>query len=731
MTASGTYKIRPAGRHILTIGKNLIQNSYAAILELVKNAYDADSPDVTVEFQVKPDIGAYSIIITDHGHGMSRDTVVSRWMVPSTKDKAGRERSPSGRIMQGQKGIGRYAASVLGKDLLLETVTAVGEKTTVYIEWSVFENARYLDDVEIPIETKETHESSGTRLTIANDTDFNTEWNKKSFSGSGKFSQLEKLEYELKKLTTPPDIAERHSPSGDQEFRINLEVTGFSDGQYNISRRVKPFPLLELFDYRIAGRIGADGENSFSYTQQNARNMAEHKFVLLLQPTGCGELLFDIRVFDRETEAVESLIKRGLKDESGNYMGLSEARRLLNAVNGIGVYRNGFRIRPFGDADLDWLELNRSRIQNPTMRIGSNQVIGYIQIQSEKSSDLIEKSARDGLIDNKAFDCLKNIAKIVIAELEVRRYQYRKLAGLSRTVSKIEQQLERLSSHDFLKKNILDKLTDKVDGSVIDDIIRIINQDASNKNKINKELGKTAAIYQGQATIGKIINVVLHEGRRPLNYFQNQIPRMRRTVQVFRSDRSEEGALTLLEISEGIGKNAENFVVLFRKLDPLATGSRSSRKPLVLKQAIADSLSIFENELKVSNIAISIDGSDTFTFTSWRQDITAIFTNLADNSIYWINNKNLVKREISIVITTDGDSLICVDYRDTGPGIEPDLITSAVIFEPHFSTKPDGTGLGLSIAGEAAARNGLELKALESGEGARFILQPKMEVESV
>ena len=71
-------------------------------------------------------------------------------------------------------------------------------------------------------------------------------------------------------------------------------------------------------------------------------------------------------------------------------------------------------------------------------------------------------------------------------------------------------------------------------------------------------------------------------------------------------------------------------------------------------------------------------------------------------------------------MVTDGKSLIHIDYRDTGPGIDPDLIASGIIFEPQFSTKPYGTGLGLPLAGEAATRNDLELLALESETGAWF-----------
>ncbi len=188
MGKSESYKIRPAGRHILTIGRDLIQDKYAAIIELVKNSYDADSPDVNVTFKASSDRKSYKINIEDHGHGMSRETVVDKWMVPSTDDKLKRGLSPEGRIMQGRKGVGRYAASILGNDLLLETITGKGEKTTLLVEWAGFEEATYLDDVEILIETEETDLPPGTRLTISGDRELLSEWDQ---------DQIEKLKYDL------------------------------------------------------------------------------------------------------------------------------------------------------------------------------------------------------------------------------------------------------------------------------------------------------------------------------------------------------------------------------------------------------------------------------------------------------------------------------------------------------------------------------------------------------
>ena len=718
MKTDKSYTIRPAGRHILTIGRDLIQDNYAAVIELAKNAYDADSPDVHVEFMASATRSRYSIVISDHGHGMSKDDVVNKWMVPSTQDKLDRHKSPSGRTMQGSKGVGRYAASILGTDLLLETVTADGEKTTVYFEWSAFESARYLDDVEILIETTRVSEPSGTRLTMKGNDELFAEWDRRRF---------EKLQFELKKLKPPLTTV-----SKDDEFRIKLTINGFPEVG-DIEEGIESYPLFDFYDYKISGSINADGKGVLTYSSQKSRITTEEqiRFNNDGEPTRCGQLGIDIRVYDRDKDSIESLIGRGLKNNSGNYVGKNQAKQLLNAYNGIGVYRNGFRIRPLGDADFDWLQLNAQRVQNPSLRVGSDQAIGYVQIESENWSGLIEKSARDGLKENAAFDRLKQVTTAVIRQLETRRFNYRRSEGLSRSPRKVEQSLQGLFSFDELKQGVQTHLTKaEIDEKTTAQIIGLISRDEEDKNKIADEIRQAVAVYQGQATLGKIINVILHEGRRPLSYFRNQIPNLRYWNQSFQKTRDMGRLEKLLAIADGVEKNMEFFVTLFRRLDPLAAGKRGVRKLLDMKKTIKRTLSIFESEITSQNVSVQIKGPDNFKFSAWPQDIYAIFTNLIDNSLYWMSQKSGTMRQITIEILTDGDSLIHIDYRDSGPGIESNLIESEVIFEPQFSTKPDGTGLGLAIAGEAADRNTLELKAIESEKGAYFRLQPKAENEN-
>ena len=719
--SENAYKIRPAGRHLLTIGRDLIQDSYAAIVELVKNAYDADSKSVEIHFKAteKPSENIsgnpekrIEITVRDYGHGMSQDTVINKWMVPSTPDKLERRTSPDGRIMQGRKGIGRYAASMLGSTLLLETVSEDAEKTTVLVDWRDFEKSEYLDDVEILVESHSTKEPHGTTLTIEGGQDYYKEWDKNQFI---------KLNFELKKLISP---VQNSIDKTAQDFQIHLKISGFADFE-DIEETIAPYPIFDLFDYKISGKIESNGKGTLTYALQKARNTVDEVISFNLgEPTGCGDLIFDIRVYDREKESIEQLIHRGLKDNNGNYVGKLLARQILNDSNGIGVYRNGFRIRPLGDPEFDWLKLNEKRIQKPAQKIGSNQVIGYVLIGSEEESDLIEKSARDGLRDNNAYKQLQKITNDVIKELEIRRFSFRRKVGLSKPALKVEKELNRILSFDNLKQTVHKKLiAGGMNEKSAEEVIELISKEEEEKSQTVEEIRQAIATYQGQATLGKIMNVVLHEGRRPLNYFRNEIPRIDRFIRKYKETNDFEHIETIESIAHNTVSNAKTFSDLFLRLDPLAMGKRPAKRQLSIENEISNCFAIFRQQMEDKGIKFKISGSAIIE--AWQQDIAAIFTNLIENSIFWLSEKNTDIRHIMVNIFSEGNTLSHIDFRDTGPGIEPYLIEDNLIFEPQFSTKPGGTGIGLAIAGEAADRNGLKLTALESTTGAYFRLSAK------
>ena len=405
-------------------------------------------------------------------------------------------------------------------------------------------------------------------------------------------------------------------------------------------------------------------------------------------------------------------------------MGKLEARRLLNANNGIGVYRNGFRIRPLGDPDYDWLFLNKDRVQNPSLKIGSDQVIGIVSIESEEKSGLIEKSARDGLKENVAYEALQKLTKDVISKLEERRFAYRSKAGISRKTLKIEKEFERLFSFDNLRQNVSSSLyRGNVNPVTTSEIMGAIDEQEKEQNAAAQALKETVAIYQGQATMGKIVNVVIHEGRKPLDFFKNQIPLFKKTFEQYDKGKSENLPI-LNEKIAGISSNSQVLVSLFKKLDPLAAGKRGKKKDEWIKKEIEGAFAVFASQLNNFSCKVDISQGNDIQIYCWKQDIYSIFTNLIENSIYWMTEKSVEKKEIIVQINVDKDKVKYIDYRDSGPGIEKHLIESGVIFEPEFTTKPEnGTGLGLSIAGEAARRCGFDLKALFSDKGAYFRLE--------
>lgn len=726
----GSYKIRPAGRHLATIGKELIQNEAAAIIELVKNAYDADATEIYVEIKLDNKNKEVEIIISDNGHGMDLDTFLNKWMVPSTDDKLIRKTSNSkNRIMQGRKGIGRYAVAVLGNILKIKTTTANLSCTTATIDWEIFNQVQYLDQIDITVENEILiNGTSGTILKIHGDNEYFQTWTK---------DNIKILEFELKKLISPLD-------SKKNDFKIYLKTSLDSEdliiekeftNQRSGFTEIKSFPIVDFYDYRIYGEIKNDGTGKLIYSCQKEANLPDIEIDYnYYQPTNCGALKFDFRVYDRETDALDDLIAR-TKDIEDGALARKDIRALLDTYHGVGVFRHGFRIRPLGDVGYDWMNLNLQRVQNPSLRISVNQIIGYVIIESEEKSNLFEKSARDGLRDNEAYKNLVAISVSVLKELEVNRFRYREIAGKSRKKETIEEKLTNIFSSEKLSEKIqvtLDNadIDNENKNKISKDILNIVAEDSKQKSKDLEYIKRAIAIYQGEATLGKIINRLVHEGRRPLNYFQNEIPILKKWKIMFDKTKDEKHLAKVLEKVDGVLDNSKHFVMLFKKIDPLATARRPNRKDENIKDIINKAIGIYETEINHHNIEIKFVCPNELVFLCWKQDIIAILFNLLENSIYWLVSTKQPNKKIEITVTEKDGLFESLIYQDSGPGLKLEDIENHIIFIPGFSGKPEGgTGLGLSIAGEAAVRNNLELRAEESTNGALFKLINKEAVK--
>lgn len=715
---NGIFKIKPAGKHLLTIGGELIKDRHAAIVELVKNSYDADASKVEIIFSgiEKGAKKSLKIEIKDDGCGMSFKDVTEKWMVPSTDNKLKSRKSAKGRVMQGKKGIGRYSSSILGEDLLLESVKN-NNLTYLYLVWDEFNNARYLNDVDILVETKKTINKNGTSIIVTGGTNFLNEWTK---------LEIDKLRSELKKLISPISFSKK------DKFNIELAFNNFPvDEYYSFQEKIEPYPLYELYDYRISGTVTKDGIANLKYYNNKEIKLTKEDiepFKILIdnrENSYCGNLKFDFRVYDRDKRSIDNLIQRGIKDPATKkYISNVTARQLLNEYNGIGVYRHGFRIRPLGEPGFDWLSLDRKRVQKPTFFIGSNQIIGHIDIEDEVKSGLIEKSARDGLRDDNAYKGLQEVSRIVLSRLEEKRYDYRRRAGYE-SGGNVSDNIQKLFEFDDLKNSVT-KILEKYKVSKDDSgkIIGLIDKKEKTGNKIAENIKKTVAIYEGQVTLGKILNVVLHEGRKPLAYFKNQIPNLIIWRNELVKNYSKEIFDKVISRLETLKEQAQVFVDLFAKLDPLAAKKRIKKEKFFISHVIDDVFGVYEKELKKYNIEKIITINDEQKLEGWKSDYYIALTNLVDNSVYWFGaikgNKN---KTINIDVQFEKKNII-INYSDNGVGIEKELIESEIIFEPGFSRKiGGGTGLGLSIAGEAMKRNNGTLRAVYSKNGAKFIIE--------
>ncbi len=731
------HKFRPSSRLLSTIGKDLIKDDCAAIIELVKNAYDADAKKVDITFSTFFRNGeeCLKLVVEDDGHGMSFDTVVSKWMVPATSDKIDRRKSPRGRPMQGSKGIGRYAASVLGEQLLLTSVDEDGNETSLAIDWTDFDRVTFLEEVEIDIQTKKSKNSSGTRIEIEGGPHKLNSWTP---------YQIDIMSKELSKLLLPINAGNKE-PNGDV-FNVRLIFRDFptidKDGNETVGERkngqkmVEPFPLLDLYDYRLYGTVSSKGLAELIYENSVGDKRSEElieKDYNISEECRFGDIDIDIRVFDRDPEAISNLISKAHSRNTALWSeGKNEMKSLLNNICGISIYRGNFRIRPYGDPEYDWLEMDKSRVQNPSMRIGVNQVAGFVIIQPEDKSDLIERSSRDGLKDSKNYREFKRIVHESIGELESRRFKFRRTSGRIPTMKgPVASIVKEVFDFKGLKSVVEKELaTSGVLESSRRKIIEYINRDEENRLQAVKRIEDIIALYQGQATLGKIIMVLMHEGRKPVSWFKNAAIIMDRQIQKVEKGDNEQLVL-LRETINTAAEQANLLSLLFAKLDPLAVRRRSNSW-FSIKDQIRKAVNVYDHELNSHDITVDLYCEDDPRIFGWKQDFVVAISNLIDNSIYWISSAKTTERKIRIEVSSDEECIV-VDYQDTGPGIEKSYLENDLIFEPGFSRKTEGgTGLGLPIAGEATKRNGGELKALYSYQGAHFIMEfPSAREESV
>ena len=703
-------RFRPKARIIRTIGDQLISGPEAAVIELVKNAYDADANFAEIKFTPPLRAGKGRISITDDGHGMSLDDIRLKWMEPATASKVKDRHSPrKERKMMGSKGIGRFAAAKLGAKMALTSTVGTEEgNASVLIpelDWSIFNDDVYLSDIAIDYLVQGTTESTGTMIEIIQ---LHEDWTKE---------RLSRLYSELRRLLSPFSASQEKA----DEFRVFLDLsdcdrnsTGFdpqdiiedddadlADGTYRgQGHRVFPFPLLSACDYELSGTIAADGSFEGSFTIHRAGRGAQ---AIKMPGAGIegsestGNVEVQLYLFDREADALKSNMREaGLGD-----LNAKEARQLLDSISGVAIYREGFRVRPYGDPENDWLALDTRRIQDPSLRIGHNQVAGYLKIEGEQESNLFERSSREGFEDNAAFQNLARLVKRLLAEVvEPNRFDFREKAGISRSRSSTFDELKELSELRRVRKLIsLLKPEQRDEGE------RIIDKESQRLSLRVDAMRERQRVLEAQSSLGAILAEVLHEGSPEATFIQKSAERMKVRLKAFlRGDDDDRAREFYAERVPQLKASGDKLAKLFGALRPLAGGRRRQAKLFYPEDTIKDALALFENH----QVEFKVETTDNvMEFLGHSEDLSTAMVNIVGNAIHWLEATGVANPLVQITLARSEDGGH-VFIEDNGPGV-PDEFAER-IFEVGFTLKDGGTGLGLSIAQEALARSDGKLR---------------------
>lgn len=717
-------QFRPRARIIRTIGDQLISGPEAAVIELVKNAYDADASYVIVRFVPPLIAGRGSIEVVDDGHGMTVEDIELKWMEPATSSKLGKRSSPQkGRQMLGSKGIGRFAAAKLGKKMSLLTVSdRVSPRTATLIskiDWSLFSEDVYLSDISIDYSTAPTTEPTGTTIEIL---ELNEMWT---------YDKLERLYVELRRLISPLQRNEEENKS----FRIFLdlsactrELCGF-DGRALVGAQgsiaspvpgstlplefeVLPLPVMSACDYAVDGWFDDDG--TFHGTMEiRSANQAPRALELTVplgeEEASCGRVDVQLFIFDRDG----AMIQRSMKRAGLGALSIGKAREFLDEVAGVGIYRDAFRVRPYGDRHADWLALDTRRVQDPSLRIGHNQIVGIIGVESQADSHLVERSSREGFEENGAFRRLRSlITELLAKRVEPRRQDFREKAGLSRRKDTSFQDLRKLSEFKQLRQ-ILSGLPAEARAEAE---AALAEQTTALDMRISQIEDRQRAL-EAKSSLGLIVGEILHEGAPAANFLASSAARLKQgwPMVLTKGPRSDEIRADFPERLELMVDSGDRLRDLFLMLQPLAGGARKSPQSFNVVNVVQNARKIFERHDATLNIAYT---KEAIYLYGHPEDLSAALINLLANAVYWLEETRNPEPRVEIAITSSSaDCTITV--TDNGPGIDEEY--SEKIFDVTFTTKDGGTGLGLNIAREALARSHATLDFdREYQGGARF-----------
>jgi signal transduction histidine kinase len=671
----GEIAFQPRARLLKLIGEELISDEVVALSELVKNSHDADASSVTVTFRGVTGPGG-SVEVLDDGIGMDASTLLGRWMEPaaSTKVGQGRQITPRGRRVLGEKGVGRFAADKLARRLeIVSRCRGRPDEVQAVVDWDLYDNGSLLlAEVQNRWEVRPARDVSphGTLLRM---TGLRTTWSERMFR---------RLSIRLSRLLSP------FRPS--DLFAIRIESDEFP--HYSGELRAD---FLDRAPYRIEAEF--DGRQHISLSL-NGRPGQVQRWNGQGELT-CGPLCVRLYVFDLEAEALARIGPR------------QEARAWLREWTGVSIYRDGFRVWPYGEPHDDWLRLDQRRVNSPVEHLSNNQVIGFIDVGRDRNPELKDQTNREGLVHNQAFDDLRRLVYFVVQAVEAERQSIRHPVRRA-TGGVVAHHTETVSVADELER-----LATRAGGEIgreLRELRRHLGEQTLREQARQQQLMEG---YSGLAAIGQMAAGMLPLLPLETRRMQAEMEKLRTILVGLKIPEAREAMQAL---TESLGHvNEQQQLIL------AASGSAERRRAIDVTAEIAAFEDIVRPLLDGQGFTIEvISPAQEVMRTEMRpESFFCLLQILMSNSLDWA--RRVKAPRIRIVVAATGEHCEIV-FSDNGPGIPLDI--AGRVFEPLFSRKEGGRGMGLTIARQLVESHGGRISVIIDGrrKGAAFqILLPR------
>ena len=647
-------------------GRGLVTDQVAAVFELVKNSYDADATEVEIIFS---DLNTDnpSLIISDNGTGMDLNDIEHRWMVIGTDSKKNVLLSPIfRRPLNGDKGIGRFSVDRLGSYLHMESQKRdSSQKYFVEFDWSLFDgDEKNISEISIPYSLqKSDYNFHGVSLTISGLRD---KWDA---------NKLKELFRNLRQFKSPF--------SQEDNFKIYITALEFGYNQREVTiEKLEGVSSLWISAevqnenpetiYIIVNKDGLE----YEITQSNAYSFGSIK----------------VQIF---------MFNQGDKVRFANRYGLR-----VREYGNIRLYRDDFRIYPYGESNNDWLNIDRRQTQGLMRFFGTRDLIGYVQISKEGNPELKPLTNRQGLEENVAFYQLRQfVVDVCITTLE--SYYFNKIkTGKNETLKKTKAEIGVAVAG-------LDNIAIELKGSNPEAARQIKNYSSTIKKQQKSQLQyiqdqqEIVKVYSRIAQKETFLHKLIHQSMIHVNDANVAIMGyMSQTKDLKDTDREQ------LVTIQGLIHDALSLLRTVRD-DVVKKRTKSIQDVASLtKKYIRESQAIFDE----NNITVSITVRGDLHYNLDSGDLKAILNNLTSNAVKSLKKVDNRKRSIKYELYKT-ERYIIIRCIDNGIGI-PEADRER-IFDP-FQGTTEGFGLGLTIIDEIAKEYGGTLELIETQVGACF-----------